>query len=106
MSPEVLERLAIGEDGLVFDSCTGHSFRLNETALFILKKLAGGLGPEAVLESVVERYEVDHPRAERELMAFRERLRALGLGRSDAGEAGDGGRLPPEPFPGDNRDPR
>lgn len=74
-----LRRLALNEEGFAFDPETGQSFVLNQTGLFILKKLREGLLEEEVIKSLTEEFEVDENTARRDFYDFLEQLRILGL---------------------------
>ena len=74
-----LRRLAINEEGFVFDPETGNSFVVNQTGLFILKKLREGLSEEEVIKALTEEFEVDENTARRDFYDFLEQLRILEL---------------------------
>jgi PqqD family protein of HPr-rel-A system len=76
---EKLKRLAINEEGFAFDPETGNSFVLNQTGLFIIKKLREGLSEEEVLKQLLNEFEVDEETARRDFYDFLEQLRILGL---------------------------
>ena len=76
---EKLKRLALNEEGFIFDPETGASFVTNETGLFILKKLREGKEEEEILNALLQEYEVDTETAKRDLFDFLEQLRILGI---------------------------
>ncbi len=76
---EKLKRLALNEEGFVFDPETGNSFVVNQTGLFILKKLREGLSEEEVIKKLLEEFEVDENTARRDFYDFLEQLRIYGL---------------------------
>ncbi|RTZ68517.1 MAG: PqqD family protein [Aquificaceae bacterium] len=76
---EKLKRLAINEEGFAFDPETGNSFVLNQTGLFIVKKLREGLSEEEVISELLKEFEVDEETARRDFYDFMEQLRILGL---------------------------
>ncbi|OAQ20357.1 HPr-rel-A system PqqD family peptide chaperone [Thermosulfurimonas dismutans] len=76
-----ISRLAISDEGFVFDPETGNSYTVNETGLFILQKLKEGLSPTAIVEAILEEYEVSPEEAERDVEEFLEGLRRFGLWR-------------------------
>jgi PqqD family protein of HPr-rel-A system len=76
---EKLKRLAINEEGFIFDPETGNSFVVNQTGLFILKKLREGLSEEEVIKALTEEFEVDENTARRDFYDFLEQLRILEL---------------------------
>ena len=79
-----LKRLALNEEGFIFDPETGNSFVTNETGLFILKKLKEGLSEEEIVKALMEEYEVDEDTARRDLYDFLEQLRILGIYEKEA----------------------
>ena len=79
-----LKRLALNEEGFIFDPETGNSFVTNETGLFILKKLKEGLSEEEIVKALMEEYEVDEDTARRDLYDFLEQLRILGIYEREA----------------------
>ncbi len=76
---EKLKRLALNEEGFIFDPETGNSFVTNQTGLFILKKLREGLSEEEVIKALTEEFEVDENTARRDFYDFEEQLRILGI---------------------------
>jgi len=74
-----LKRLAINEEGFIFDPETGNSFVVNQTGLFILKKLREGLSEEEVIKALTKEFEVDENTARRDFYDFLEQLRILEL---------------------------
>jgi len=81
-----LKRLALNEEGFAFDPETGQSFVLNQTGLFIIKKLREGLSEEEVIKALTEEFEVDENTARRDFYDFVEQLRILGLLETARGE--------------------
>ena len=76
---EKLKRLALNEEGFIFDPETGNSFVTNQTGLFILKKLREGLLEEEIIKALTEEFEVDENTARRDFYDFEEQLRILGI---------------------------
>jgi PqqD family protein of HPr-rel-A system len=74
-----LNRLAINDEGFIFDPETGNSFTVNGTGLFILKLLKEGKGEEEILSALMEEYDVSEEEARRDLLDFIEQLRVLGI---------------------------
>jgi len=79
-----LKKLALNEEGFIFDPETGNSFVTNETGLFILKKLKEGLSEEELVRALTEEFEVDEDTARRDLYDFLEQLRILGIYEREA----------------------
>jgi hypothetical protein len=75
-----LKQLAINEEGFIFDPTTGNSYVVNQTGLFILKKIREGLNEEEIIEALTEEFEVDEDTARRDFYDFLGQLRVhLGL---------------------------
>jgi len=70
-----LARLAISEEGFIFDPVSGNSFTTNKTGLFILKALKEGKAEEAIVHALTEKYEVSREEAEKDVTDFIEQLR-------------------------------
>ncbi|MDQ7055325.1 MAG: HPr-rel-A system PqqD family peptide chaperone [Persephonella sp.] len=74
-----IKQLAINDEGFVFDPLTGDSFTVNQTGLFILKKLKEGKTEEEILQEITGEFEVSQEEAERDLIDFIEKLRSYRL---------------------------
>ncbi|WP_456396611.1 HPr-rel-A system PqqD family peptide chaperone [Desulfurobacterium sp.] len=74
-----LNRLAISEEGFIFDPETGNSFTVNKTGLFILNLLKESKDVEDIVEALTEEFEVDREEAMRDVTDFLEQLRLMGL---------------------------
>jgi len=74
-----LRNLAISDTGFVFDPSTGNTFLLNETGIFILRKLVQGCERDAVVEALVEEYDVDVEQAGRDLADILIQMQEFGL---------------------------
>lgn len=74
-----LERLAINDEGFIFDPETGNSYTVNKTGLFIIKLLKEGKTEEEIVKALTERFEVSEDEAKRDLIDFIEQLRINGL---------------------------
>ena len=51
-----LSHLALSDNGFLFDPATGHTYTLNSTGTFILKKLIEGLSREHILRALRKEY--------------------------------------------------
>jgi len=71
--------LAISDTGFVFDPSTGNTFLLNETGIFILRKLVQGCERDAVVEALVEEYDVDAEQAGRDLADILIQMQEFGM---------------------------
>ena len=74
-----LERLAINDEGFIFDPETGNSYTVNKTGLFIIKLLKEGKNEEDIVKALTEEFEIGEDEAKRDLVDFLEQLRLYGL---------------------------
>ena len=74
-SQEALARLAISDTGFVFDPLTGKSFTANETGLFILRFLQKRRDLDALVDALVEAFDVAEETARRDALEFVAQLR-------------------------------
>lgn len=74
-----LSRMAINEEGFMFDPRTGESFLLNETALQLMEGLKRGLDEEELAAELAEQWSIDLPQARRDVSEFLQQLRLLRL---------------------------
>jgi len=76
---ERLKRLAVNEDGFLFDPVSGESYTVNPVGATIIKLLKeGGSAPKTV-EALVSAFDVGQEEAERDLNDFLAHLRSLKL---------------------------
>ena len=73
----ILKRLALNEEGFVFDPTTGDSFLLTATGLVLLRGVQEGLDEARLTARLVERFDVDALQAARDVDDFLVQLRAL-----------------------------
>jgi len=78
-----LQKLAISDEGFIFDPETGSSFTVNQTGLFILKLLKEGKSQEEIVEALTQEFDVSREEAARDLIDFLEQLRLNGLLREE-----------------------
>ncbi len=76
---QILSRLAINNEGFVFNPMSGDSFQVSETGLFILNELRAGRAEEAVVRSLMDKYDVTMEVAQRDVADFLANLKHLGL---------------------------
>jgi len=69
----------LSENGFLFDPVRGVSYSTNAVGALIYRLLAAGKGLQAVVDAVVERFEVDPSTARRDAEAFISQMRAAGL---------------------------
>jgi len=74
-----LQKLAINEEGFIFDPETGNSYTANQTALFILKLLKEKKTEQEILKILTEEFDVKEEQAKQDLFDFLEQLRIYGL---------------------------
>lgn len=74
-----ISRLAINEEGFVFDPATGEGFVANEVAVVILRAFQQGRSATAATELLCETYDVAPDRAAADVADFCGRLQALGV---------------------------
>lgn len=75
--------LALSENGFLFDTVTGHTFTLNKTGTFIVRRLMEGADPGEIPARLAEAFEVDLEVAGRDVASFVQRLADTGVGRRD-----------------------
>lgn len=75
LSRETFGRLAISENGFVFDPVTGNSFMCNETALLILRQLQQKQDLQQLMDNIEADYQVNARDLERDLLEFAGQLR-------------------------------
>ena len=73
------QKLAINEEGFIFDPETGNSYTANQTALFILKLLKEKKTEQEILEILTKEFDVKEEQAKQDLFDFLEQLRIYGL---------------------------
>jgi hypothetical protein len=56
--------IAISETGFIFDSATGDSYNLNQTAKVFIDLLVSGKSENEILDTITERYDVNRLTAE------------------------------------------
>ena len=74
-----LSRLAISDEGFLFDPETGNSFTVNGTGLLVIKLLKEGKGEKEVVEALTREFDVSAEEAKRDFLDFIEQLKLFGL---------------------------
>lgn len=77
-SPDIQVRVLDGE-AVLLNIQTGAYFGANKVATAIWQHYAEGLSLGKVVESIIERFEVEQPRAEADVMAFTRLMLDKGL---------------------------
>lgn len=75
----IKKNIATSESGFIFNPSTGDSWSANPLAAEIIERLKQGLSPEAVKKEILEKYEVDALRLERDWDDFMNQLRYANL---------------------------
>jgi PqqD family protein of HPr-rel-A system len=73
--PDVLMRLALSDNGFVFDPVTGNSFTVNGTGLAILRRLQHDADLARIVASLCDEFDVAPLAAERDVIEFANLLR-------------------------------
>jgi len=79
MTNNRIARLAVNEEGFVFDPQTGESFTVNETGKTILKALIESKAEEGIALKLTEQFNVSHQEAQADVRDFIQHLRAYQL---------------------------
>ena len=79
MPKRKLSHLALSDNGFLFDSTTGHTFSLNQTGTFILKKLIEGLTRKQIRTAMTEEYKASEEIVSNDLDQFFHFLSELGI---------------------------
>ena len=74
-----VSHLALSDNGGLFDSATGHTFTLNATGTFIMKRVIAGAAREEIINGLLDEFEVDRAAAEIDLDQFIHYCLELGL---------------------------
>jgi len=69
-----ISRLAISDEGFIFDPQKGNSFTTNRAGLFILGLLKAGAGEKEIVPRLVDRYRISRAQAEQDFLEFKEQL--------------------------------
>lgn len=75
----IRKNIAISETGFIFNPLTGDSFSVNETGLFVLRKLKEEENEEAILKAFQDEFELDRNTAEIDLNDFLSMLKSYQL---------------------------
>ncbi len=71
---DTIKHLAISDSGFVFDPTIGKSYTVNESALWILKRLQQDQSLDTIEQHIVEEFDITAEQAERDLGEFFEQL--------------------------------
>ncbi len=76
--PASLQDLLLNDRGFAFDPAGGETFQLSATGLRVVRLLQQGCNEGAILQHLLDEYEVDEHTAERDLETFFGELEQLG----------------------------
>jgi len=65
-----ITRLAISDEGFIFDPENGNSFTTNRSGVFILNQLKENAARQEVIDRLVRQFAVSETEAERDLLDF------------------------------------
>lgn len=74
-----IARIAMSDEGFLFDPLNGESFVCNDTGLAILRHLIAGKAPDQIGPLLAQSFEVDADSAQADVQDFLSRLRQYGL---------------------------
>lgn len=75
----IRKNIAISENGFIFNPLTGDSFTVNETGLFILRRLKEGESHETIMKALQDEFELDANSTEIDLNDFLSMLKSYQL---------------------------
>ena len=75
----IRKNIAVSENGFIFNPLTGDSFSVNQTGVFILRKMKEGDSNEDIMKALQEEYELDTYTAEKDLYDFLSLLKSYQL---------------------------
>lgn len=76
---DIRKNIAVSENGFIFNPLTGDSFSVNQTGVFILRKMKEGDSNEDIMKALQEEYELDTYTAEKNLYDFLSLLKSYQL---------------------------
>ena len=79
MTGKKLSHLALSDNGFLFDSATGHTYSLNQTGTYTLKKLIEGLSREQIIMAMIQEYDTLEDILSKDLDQFFHFLSELGI---------------------------
>lgn len=77
--PDLSEELYFSEGGFLFDSTTGLTYTMNKTGAFVFNELKKGMDEPLIIQSLMERFDVDEIKAKADIKDFKQQLRDFGL---------------------------
>ena len=76
---DIRKNIAVSENGFIFNPLTGDSFSVNQTGVFILRKMKEGDSNEDIMKALQAEYELDTYTAEKDLYDFLSLLKSYQL---------------------------
>lgn len=74
-----ISHLNISQTGLVFDSRSGNSYQVNESAVLIIKFFHENKSLEEITQAMVKTYELSEKQALADILDFQAQLSIVGL---------------------------
>ncbi len=75
----LISQLAVNDQGFIFDPDTGQSYTTNAQGRHIIQALGKDEPAQAILDQILELFQVSSQDAERDLEEFMDQLRCMGL---------------------------
>jgi len=79
MNTEQIKGLAISDNGFIFDPTTGYSYNTNELGFLILKMLKDNHSKEAIIQNILDEYDISEDRLSLDFDHYIMQLTALNL---------------------------
>jgi hypothetical protein len=73
------KRLAMSENGFLFDPQTGHSYTVNEVSMEILSCLKKGMDEPGIIKHIMDNYDVVEDQIKRDYNSFVVKLKQYSL---------------------------
>jgi hypothetical protein len=73
------DRITLTESGFLFDHASGVTYTLNHTGAFIMQKLLDEQDPDAILNEILQKYEIGDREARFEIEQFVTQVKKFSL---------------------------
>ncbi len=74
-----MSRLAINDEGFVFDPTTGDSYHVSSTAMLILKGIREGIDDRQIAQMLTKEFDVSLDEAMHDVTDFQNQLKTMAL---------------------------
>ncbi len=74
-----LAKLAVSDEGFVFDPTTGDSYLMNRVGTAIVRGLQQGRSEDEVVQDILQEFECSEEKATRDVADFTDRLKTMHL---------------------------